>query len=259
MTSHAEAFRALYLGARSAYAFDSNNLKPKAFHLGEFGRAREKVSQAFLKPLTPPRLAIADGFIVRSDVGVSRQCDLIVYDPAAAPFAGEPQAGLFFPIESVVAIGEIKSSLNRDTFREAVAQLDNLRSFCEVDRKSPFSFLIFERLNSSADERVDNILFADVEKTSASASSSVYLSVADGLLYAHEGQWLEPGDDVSHIKQFGVQYNQAVCNSAPRAVDLSLYVHQHSDDVRHKVSPPPEHPEPAGRRAVKRRSSRSKR
>ncbi len=80
-------------------------------HNGEFGTHREFVSRILLRPFTPERYDIVNGFVINADGETSGQSDLLVCDRDLAPFCGNRELGIFYPAEAIAAIGEVKSKL----------------------------------------------------------------------------------------------------------------------------------------------------
>ncbi|XRG77040.1 DUF6602 domain-containing protein [Rossellomorea sp. GAMAL-10_SWC] len=94
--------------------------KDKFFHSGEFGVYREQIVRSFLKKLIPTNLEIGTGFIINDKSEVSTQCDVIVFDKVNTPLQDDVP---FYPIETVVAIGEVKSNLDTTGLKEALKKL----------------------------------------------------------------------------------------------------------------------------------------
>lgn len=85
--------------------------KKKLIHAAEYGEYREKAVIDLLNLFVPQSLSISEGFIITSDGDVSTQCDLIIYDPKSCPRLIDSSHQKFFPIESVVGVGEVKSTI----------------------------------------------------------------------------------------------------------------------------------------------------
>ncbi|WP_444923345.1 DUF6602 domain-containing protein [Microbulbifer sp. DLAB2-AF] len=79
---------------------------------GEYGEYREKAVIDLLKLFIPQNFKISEGFIITSAGDVSTQCDIIIYDPSYCPKIADTEHQKFFPVECVVAIGEIKSEIS---------------------------------------------------------------------------------------------------------------------------------------------------
>jgi len=92
-------------------------------HTYEKGMRREQAAIEFLREFLPPRYGVARGEIVDSKGGVSRQCDIVVYDALHAPVLQRAEASQLFPAECVYAVIEVKPSLDRGSLPKAVANI----------------------------------------------------------------------------------------------------------------------------------------
>lgn len=97
-------------------------------HSLEFGVYRERVVGEFLKLFLPERMDVDTGFVVNSNGRISSQCDIVIYDRTVTPLIRDDQHQRFFPIESVCAVGEIKSQLNLLDLKKALRKLAKLKS-----------------------------------------------------------------------------------------------------------------------------------
>ena len=101
----------------------------KLFHPGEFGTYRETIVIEFLRFITPRSLAITNGFVITPNNKVSSQCDIIIYDINSIPLVQDSNKDKFIPIESVVAIGEIKSTLTLIELKNALSKLSKVKKY----------------------------------------------------------------------------------------------------------------------------------
>ena len=97
------------------------------------GRAREIVMKHFLKNYLPPALGIESGEIVSSDGGVSKQMDIIIFDKLHCPIFIREDEVHIFPIESVYAVIEVKSNLDRPKLEDCV---EKIKSVKELSKKA---------------------------------------------------------------------------------------------------------------------------
>ena len=102
-------------------------------HTYEKGMRREQVVIDFLRDLLPPRFGVARGEIIDSKGGVSRQCDMVVYDALHSPMFQRAEASRLFPSECVYAVIELKPRLDKKTLALAV---ENIRSAKALDRSA---------------------------------------------------------------------------------------------------------------------------
>ncbi|MGU3394073.1 DUF6602 domain-containing protein [Priestia sp. D51] len=89
-------------------------------HSGEFGIYREELVRNFLRQFIPMNLGITTGFIIDDNSKVSTQCDVIIYEENYTPLDKEAP---FIPVETVVAVGEVKSTLTTTGLKQALKKL----------------------------------------------------------------------------------------------------------------------------------------
>ena len=87
----------------------------KLIHPGEYGKYREDIIKRFLKLYIPERFGISSGFIINPNDEISSQCDIIIYDKSKTPRIQNYESQRFFPIETVIGVGEVKSTINSET------------------------------------------------------------------------------------------------------------------------------------------------
>ena len=102
------------------------------------GSAAEQPVRDQLEQLLPRGIAVGEGFVIDSYGGTSRQQDVILYERDICPVFSinrTPQT-TYYPCEGVIAVGEVKSSLNRDALQDAfdkVASVKRLRRYAVHD------------------------------------------------------------------------------------------------------------------------------
>ncbi len=89
------------------------------------GLTREFIIKRFLKTILPPIVRICTGKIVDSQGRKSKQIDIILYDARFPVFEMESGIGMY-PIEGVIATIEVKSTLNKSSFREALENAESV-------------------------------------------------------------------------------------------------------------------------------------
>lgn len=102
------------------------------FQAYEFGAYRENVVKKYLINILPERMGIESGFVVTSNGRVSTQCDIIIYDKTVTPLIRNEYGQRFFPVESVVAVGEVKSKLSLVDFKEALLKLSTTKALRDI-------------------------------------------------------------------------------------------------------------------------------
>jgi hypothetical protein len=99
---------------------------------GELGTAREEVVREFLRKHLPQGIGVSTGFVFDHRGVVSKQVDVVVYDRLFSPRFEATGGKEFFPVESVVCVGEVKSALTSQA--QLKGAFDNIRSVKELDR-----------------------------------------------------------------------------------------------------------------------------
>ncbi|KDR90796.1 hypothetical protein K538_07910 [Agrobacterium tumefaciens GW4] len=201
------SFQLAFLNASRAMFLDADG---KLVHPGEFGYYRETLAKQFIRAFVPRRLEIDSGFVIGADGQVSSQCDLIIYEASVAPLLQSENRQRFFPIEAVVAVGEIKSVISPAELHAALRKLssikwlrdcmseptyvhnlktgDDLRKFRpqhdELDQI--VTFLICERFDFNLNEdqfgKIASCYNTEAPKRPANLRHNLVLSLMDGLL-----------------------------------------------------------------------------
>lgn len=97
---------------------------------GLVGSAREHEVRNKLQSVLPKKVAVATGCVIDSFGNTSNQCDVILYEKDHCPvfsINGDP-AATYIPCESVIAVGEIKSSLGTPEISDAVDKIAKVKS-----------------------------------------------------------------------------------------------------------------------------------
>jgi hypothetical protein len=97
-------------------------------HPGELGGGREEIFRRFLRAYIPSRFEVSTGFAFDSRGNVSQQLDIVIANALVCPRFETVGGNRFYPCESVVAVGQVKSSLTSDAdLRSALANLESVR------------------------------------------------------------------------------------------------------------------------------------
>ena len=103
-------------------------------HPGELGMGREEIIRRFLRAYIPARFEVSTGFVFDSKGNVSKQLDIVIANALVCPRFETAGGNRFYPCESVVAVGQVKSSLTSDA--ELHSALANLESVKDLDRSA---------------------------------------------------------------------------------------------------------------------------
>ncbi len=80
-------------------------------HPAELGKARENLLVDFLKHFLPEPFENGNGFVVDTEGQKSEQIDVIIYDKTLSRGIGLKGGIMYYPCESVAAIGEVKTTI----------------------------------------------------------------------------------------------------------------------------------------------------
>lgn len=95
-------------------------------HNPTIGILTEEILRTFLQDYIPKGVSIEQGFIVNKNGGLSKQCDIIIYDSELySPFYRINDI-VVVPAESVISIIEIKTTVTKQIFHQVI---DYFKSF----------------------------------------------------------------------------------------------------------------------------------
>jgi len=123
--------------AQARALFKDEDARNNLTHAGEFGGYRERIVGALIKKFLPKHFSIGDGFAVNTASIRTKQIDLIVYDAQITPTL-ESAGTRFFPYEAVVALGEVKSTLDYKGLRTAIDVMRENKRIRECAPHNPF-------------------------------------------------------------------------------------------------------------------------
>lgn len=103
-------------------------------HPGELGTAREEVIREFFRKYLPKRFEVSTGFVFDAKGNISQQMDIIIYDGFTCPKFDVAGGKSFFPAESVVGAGQVKSYLK--SIKSINEAFNNLESVKNLDRSA---------------------------------------------------------------------------------------------------------------------------
>lgn len=113
------------------------NEKEKLIHPGEYGKYREETCKELLRLVLDRTVKISDGFVISSYDHITTQCDIIVYNANTTPLVADDIARMF-PAEEVRMIGEVKSTLNRQEFIDALRKMAHNKRIILDDRSGTY-------------------------------------------------------------------------------------------------------------------------
>lgn len=102
-----------------------NDMNIRIEHNLEDGKYREYLVKNVLEKIIPSKYSITNGFIIDSDNNISDEMDIIIYDKNyVPPFFDETYTVV--PIESVITVIQVKTTLNSKTLKDSIANLNSI-------------------------------------------------------------------------------------------------------------------------------------
>ena len=96
---------------------------------GTVGSAMEQPVRNQLEQILPRGLAVGSGFVIDTYGGTSRQTDIVLYERYICPVfsINDTPETTYYPCECVVAVGEVKSVLDRDALTDAFKKIESVK------------------------------------------------------------------------------------------------------------------------------------
>lgn len=108
-------------------------------HNGVKGSAREDLLKDYLRDLLPNKYSISSGIIIDFNQNQSKQQDFIIHDAFNCPSFFKTDSNTILPIESVYATIEIKSTLNYDTLKQSIENIESVRKLHKLPNRNIIS------------------------------------------------------------------------------------------------------------------------
>lgn len=169
--------------------FQNDKNKNNLLHPGEYGYYRERACKNFLKFILPKKFDVGEGFVINSQNEETTQCDLIIYDSENTPVIKSDDSNRFFPCESTLAIGEVKSILNKNTLFDCLEKLANnkkikiIKENTNNTRPTLFTFLICESIENFNENLIKEIEdFYEEKKIPQMYKHNFILSLKNGCI-----------------------------------------------------------------------------
>jgi len=105
-------------------------------HPGEFGGYRERLLKELMSCFLPSYYSYGEGFVINKDSERSTQCDVVIYDQRETPKLESNDLRRFYPLETVFAVGEVKSCLTISDLKEALDKLSAIKKLRQVEPKN---------------------------------------------------------------------------------------------------------------------------
>ena len=176
------------------------------------GSAREKAVRSKLEQIFPQAVRIASGCIIDAENRTSKQTDIILYEKDICPVfsINENPETTYYPCESVIAVGEVKSTLGTSELVDSFAKIEsvkhlrrycknarNFRSYCsrtvfdggvedgynqfEEPLDQIYGFIICDKIGLSLDTFFSKCR-EEIKKRPSYAVPNMIVSLSDGVL-----------------------------------------------------------------------------
>ena len=162
---------------RAKNLYEDLSKKNNLIHSGEYGMYKERTLRELIKFIVPYKYEITDGYVINSSDETSTQCDIILFDKVNTPLIEFGSRFQFIPVESVMAIGEVKSTLTKSQFIDTAIKLSKnkqickpsieyskLNPDCKMELFVPFSFIICDDIIGINDVYTFKDLVKDLAK-----------------------------------------------------------------------------------------------
>jgi hypothetical protein len=194
-------------------------------HEGERGRENEAVLARVLSALVPGRYGVGSGLLIDTRNAQSAQTDVILYDHSDEPAVLAQTTQILFPVESVLACIEVKTTLRGDDIADSLEKAKKQRAL-HHERGGPHPLFVVlayragqtpativkKYMNADASERPDLVCVVEQAVLIGSGGSIRDGSGAEmdaGLALLHEnGEAIEGRPEGTDFKQVhaGRQY-----------------------------------------------------
>lgn len=131
------------------------------------GSAREKEVRKKLELIFPQSIGISTGCIIDTEKKTSKQTDIVVYEKDICPVfsINNNEETTYYPCEGVIAVGEIKSTINTKELEDSFAKIKSVkqlnrfskdstiwRSYCSRQITQGANYQKFDQKNNSVDQ-----------------------------------------------------------------------------------------------------------
>lgn len=114
------------VAARLVFEFDG---AAAAGTPGLIGAAREHPARVQLEKLLPGGVGVGSGIVIDSYGSTSKQQDIVIFDKHICPVfsINDAPEATYYPIEGVIAVGEVKSSLDATQIEDSVSKISSVK------------------------------------------------------------------------------------------------------------------------------------
>lgn len=100
----------------------------KTTHPHSVGGGKEKGAISKLQNILPSGVGVGRGFIIDSFGNTTSQCDIVIYEKdLCLKFNEDDEDNCYYNCESVIAVGEVKSRLDKDSLVDSITKFQRIR------------------------------------------------------------------------------------------------------------------------------------
>ena len=101
------------------------------------GGAMEKPVRDQLEQILPRGIAVGSGCVIDTNGQTSRQQDIVLYERDICPVfsINDTPETTYYPCEGVIAVGEVKSTLDRATLTDAFQKIESVKRLRRMDTR----------------------------------------------------------------------------------------------------------------------------
>jgi len=103
-------------------------------HQGLKGAGNEEALVGLLKKFIPKKYGVSSGIVIDSEGNQSKQCDIIIYDNYNFPEILSLSYSKFFPVDLVLAVIEVKTSLDSKKAEIALENIDSVKKLKYIQK-----------------------------------------------------------------------------------------------------------------------------
>lgn len=131
------------VGKDLVLSFDKAGLGTTA---GLVGSAKEHPVRTRLEHILPAGIAVGSGCVIDSYGETSRQMDVVLYEKNICPIysINDAPETTYYPCEGVVAVGEIKSSLDSDELEDIFLKMESVKRLKRFSIETPHPIRVGE-------------------------------------------------------------------------------------------------------------------
>lgn len=145
----------VFQGIAATMLADFDQIQAQIVHPGARGEDRELAVKDFLSKYLPKKYAVGSGQIIDRSGGISSQCDIVVYDAFNCPLLLVKEGYQVFPVETVLAVIEVKSVLTAGKIKESVETIASAKA---LKREDPIAGYVFAfRSNYKQEDRIEAV------------------------------------------------------------------------------------------------------